>query len=382
MSKLRIARVEAFAFRYPNTRIVETSFGRMLDRPAVFVRVEDDEGAFGWGEVFANWPAAGAEHRVRLLELDIAPLVLGRQVESPVELFEQLTRVTRIRALQCGEEGPFRQVIAGLDTAVWDLFARRAGLPLRRFLRADAPDSVSAYASGIDFRVAEDVIADQRAAGFTTFKVKVGFGRQPPSEAEEVVRLANGLGIDEHLCADANQAWDRDSSMAFLERVESAGLLWLEEPIAADASDQDWAVLAQFQTPLAGGENISGLSAFDHTIAAGSLAVIQPDVAKWGGLSGCFEVARRAMNAGLRYCPHFLGGGIGLLASAELLAAAGGDGLLEVDSNQNPLRDAFLPEAPIEDGKWRCSSEPGLGITDLPVQISHYETARVDLNLA
>ena len=73
--------------------------------------------------------------------------------------------------------------------------------------------------------------------------------------------------------------------------------------------------------------------------------MLQPDLAKWGGLSGCWRVARKIRGAGLRYCPHFLGGGIGLIASAHLLAAAGGDGLLEVDVNPNPLRDAFAPWA-------------------------------------
>lgn len=57
-----ITRIEAFAFRAPIKTPVETSFGRMSDRPAVFLRIEDADGAFGQGEVFANWPAAGAEH--------------------------------------------------------------------------------------------------------------------------------------------------------------------------------------------------------------------------------------------------------------------------------------------------------------------------------
>ena len=66
--------------------------------------------------------------------------------------------------------------------------------------------------------------------------------------------------------------------------------------------------------------------------------MIQPDMAKWGGFTRCLSVARRIRAAGLRYCPHFLGGGVGQLASAHLLAAVGGEGLLEIDANPNPLR--------------------------------------------
>jgi L-alanine-DL-glutamate epimerase-like enolase superfamily enzyme len=72
----------------------------------------------------------------------------------------------------------------------------------------------------------------------------------------------------------------------------------------------------------------------------------------------------RVLEAGLRYCPHFLGGGIGLLASAHLLAASGGDGLLEIDANPNPLRNLLSGSlANIEDGRARLGFAPGLGVT-------------------
>lgn len=82
-----ITRIEGFAFRSPIAKPVETSFGIKRDRPAVFVRLEDDTDAFGWGEVFANWPAATAEHRINLLERDIAPLILGRAWAHPETCF-------------------------------------------------------------------------------------------------------------------------------------------------------------------------------------------------------------------------------------------------------------------------------------------------------
>ena len=84
-----IARIQAWAFRCPTKRPVATSFGVMHDRPAVLIRVEDRDGAFGWGEIWANWPAAGAEHRVRLLEMDLAHLVLDTKAASPEEFFPQ-----------------------------------------------------------------------------------------------------------------------------------------------------------------------------------------------------------------------------------------------------------------------------------------------------
>src|SRR5579863_4029448 len=78
-----IRSVRAFCYRYPLSTPVVTSFGRMLDRPAVFVRVEDAEGCVGWGEVWANFPSNGAEHRARLINEVLAPAISGLAAAEP-----------------------------------------------------------------------------------------------------------------------------------------------------------------------------------------------------------------------------------------------------------------------------------------------------------
>ncbi len=78
----RIERVEVFCYRVPVKVPVATSFGVMRDRPAVFVRLTDDTGCSGWGEIFANWPAAAAEHRAQLLVQDICDLVVGATIAN------------------------------------------------------------------------------------------------------------------------------------------------------------------------------------------------------------------------------------------------------------------------------------------------------------
>ena len=65
--------IQAFCYRYPLSTPVVTSFGRMLNRPAVFVRAEDEDGVVGWGEVWSNFPSTGAEHRARLVNEVLAP---------------------------------------------------------------------------------------------------------------------------------------------------------------------------------------------------------------------------------------------------------------------------------------------------------------------
>ncbi|GMG82450.1 mandelate racemase/muconate lactonizing enzyme family protein [Paralimibaculum aggregatum] len=372
---VRIARLDVHVFRVPITVPVITSFGTMRDRPAVFLRIEDTDSAFGWGEIFANWPAAGAEHRGRLLMEDVADLLLGETLAAPGEAMQTLTARTEIRALQCGEWGPFRQVIAGIDIAMHDLFARRAGVPVSALLAEAPADAVPAYASGIDIASWARGLEAARAAGFRAFKFKVGFDLERDLALLRDVHGA--LGEGERICVDANQAWQPAEAAAFSQAAAEIPLVWIEEPIRADMRRSAWkALAADVGHPLAGGENIAGFDDFAAAIDDGALQVIQPDIAKWGGLSGCLAVARQALEAGRMFCPHFLGGGIGLRGSAHLLAAAGGPGLLEVDINHNPLRDLTGPlSARMRDGCWQLDSDPGLGLEELPGAIARYQTA-------
>lgn len=371
-----IERVEVFCFRVPVKVPVATSFGVMRDRPAVFVKLTDQDGAFGWGEIFANWPAAAAEHRAQLLVQDICDLVVGARVAKTNDLHDSLTEQTHIRALQSGEWGPFRQVIAGLDIALHDMFARRAGLSVARFLNKDAARAVPTYASGIAIGSAPALIAEARAAGHDAFKVKIGFDAQRDLDALREITAT--LHEDEQLMADVNQAWSVNEAQSFVDQIDALGLGWLEEPVRADLPAAEWAKLAaRFSTPLAGGENIAGHMDFAAAIGARHLAVLQPDIVKWGGLSGCASVASKARDAGLRYCPHFLSGGIGLIASGHLLAAIGGDGLLEVDVNPNPLRDAFAA-AKVENGMLKIAETPGLGVEHLPEELAQFQTLALE----
>jgi D-galactarolactone cycloisomerase len=358
--RFTLTSVRAHVFRAPIESPVVTSFGTMHDRPMVLVRVADGDGVVGWGEAWCNFPTVGAEHRARLIESVIAPLVEGKDFESPREAFELLTSRAAVLVLQAGEPGPMAQAIAGVDIAMWDLVARRAGEPLWRFLGGQSP-RVRVYASGINPDRPEELAARRKAEGFTAFKLKVGFG-----EARDLANLRGlrkEIGSDAQLMVDANQGWVLHEACAIVPKLEDFGLGWIEEPLRADRPWNDWTTLARHtRIPFAAGENLLGEDAFYAALHSDALDVIQPDMAKWGGFSGCFPVAQQILQSGLRYCPHFLGGGIGLLASAHLLAAIGGDGLLEVDANPNPLRSLTCAGVDLPRGGTAIlADEPGLG---------------------
>lgn len=358
---IEVKSIHAMAFRVPVSEPVVTSFGIMRDRPAVLIRIEDKDGAVGWGEVWANFPSCGAEHRARLVCTALAPQLLGRRFESTAEAFLVLEGAMRILALQSGEWGPLAQALAGVDIALWDLVARRDGIGLQQALGGSRA-RVPVYASGINLADAPRTIESCRAQGFRAFKIKVGFGRD--RDLAIVREVAAGLLPGEQIMFDANQAWDLATAVEMGRSLAEFKPAWLEEPIPADRPVHEWRTLRESAAiPIAGGENLRGLQAFEGAIRSRALDVLQPDACKWGGVTGCATVGRAALDAGLRYCPHFLGAGIGLITSAHLLAALGGDGLLEVDSNFNPLRGLLgMPSPPIEGGFMPIPGGAGLGV--------------------
>src|SRR3954453_10089111 len=243
MDSATLARVEAHVFRTPIKEPVRTSFGTMTERAAVFVRVEDSDGARGWGEIWCNFPNAAAEHRALLFTDIVAPRALGKPIDDPVTLWAELERALHVLRIQSGDAGAFSAALAGLDLAIHDLRARKRGLPLWRSLggRDDAP--VPVYASGINpgkapFRTVENM----RAEGHRAFKLKIGFGID--TDLVSLSPVAASLASDERLMVDVNQGWDLAPAAATLPLLADFPLAWIEEPLMADRPAAEWTQVA------------------------------------------------------------------------------------------------------------------------------------------
>jgi L-alanine-DL-glutamate epimerase-like enolase superfamily enzyme len=354
----RIENVECWVLRAPIAQPVANAFGAMTNRPAVFLRITASDGAWGWGEVFSNFPQVGAEHRARLVDSLFAPLLHDVAADDPAPVRTMLERRTRPMAIQCGEPGPFAQITGAVDQALHDMAARRVGVPLWKHL--GGTNRVRVYASGIGPDRVDEVGVAKHAEGYRAFKLKVGF-----DAARDVANLAAmraALGADATIMCDANQAWSPADAPARIAALAPHNPYWMEEPITADEPHAAWRALADASdVPLAAGENLRGRAAFVDAIDAGYLAFVQPDVGKWGGITGGLEIARHAASRGVPYCPHWLAGGVGLAASMHALAASGNAGYLEVDANPNPLREEVFPFA-IDDGWVTLPETPGLGV--------------------
>jgi L-alanine-DL-glutamate epimerase-like enolase superfamily enzyme len=370
---IRIVEVRTLALEAPLARSVATPMGSVGSHVSLLVGVRDADGAEGWGEVWCNFPRFGIAHRARLVREVIAPLVKARAFTDPAEARAYLEAATAILRVQSGEPGPIAAAIAGVDIALHDLFARRAGVPLWRML-GGASGVVRAYASLGRAIEARPAIERCLARGLRAFKL-----HSSGSIADHIATVApvrEMLGESCELMLDVNSSWDPEAAIATVGELERFCLAWLEEPIPADAPFATWRRLARAAPmPLAGGENLLSDAALEAALRAKVLGVIQPDVTKWGGVSGCLAIARRAVAQGLRYCPHMFSGAVGVLASAHVLAASGStDGMLEFGAGDNPVRDALL-EVPVKDGTLDLGDAPGLGLRLEPGRLRDYLVA-------
>ena len=370
-----LVKAQAIVYRAPIAEPVQTSFGLMHNRPALVVMLEDRDGNRAWGEIWCNFPTVGAEHRARLFEALVAPLLLSKTWVSPQAVFSTLTKDLHILSLQSGEPGPIAQVIAGVDMALWDLIGKKLQQPLWQIFNGSP--SVQVYASGINPLHPEKIAQQKWTEGYRAFKLKIGFGAK--RDLDNLANLRAALGADIPIMVDANQAWSLQEAKEQIQQLAKYQPFWIEEPIAADSPLSAWQELANHSTiPLAAGENMRGMQEFSNAIESTAFAVLQPDMGKWGGFSAGVPLGQAIVNNKNMFCPHWLGGGIGLIASMHLKASANTFGFVEVDANPNPLRELLAPQLPkIVQGSITLNSAPGLGISpDLDAlkefQVPHY----------
>ena len=355
-----IAKLEILAFRAEIASPVVTSFGSIPARATALIRIEDTDGAHGWGEIWGNFPIITTAYRARLAATLLPGHLIGATIDSPGAFTAELARKFLILKVQASEHGPVNGVLAATNQALWDLAARKAGKPLRLLLNPGAPDAVPAYGSGLNPGDCVEVTERIRAEGYRAFKLKIGFGAE--TDRKNLRTLRAGMKAGERLFVDANQCWSLEEARAAIPMLLEAGVEWFEEPMVASTPAEQWRTLAaECPIPLAGGENILDPDGLVECVDW--FGYVQPDIGKWGGVDGCLDIARKTVAAGKTYCPHWLSGGIGLLHSAHILAAAGGAGLLEVDTNPNPLRTEVIKALPgIKDGAFQLGDAPGIGI--------------------
>lgn len=308
---MRISASRIIPYRLPLRQPWRSARGVFTHRAGWLVRLETETGLAGHGDC-APLPEAGtetAEAALACLE-EAVPLLHGN---TPGEAQDNLDgNACTLPAARCA-----------LETALLDLLAQQAGLPLARWLNAEAPLTVKANAmlGGLEEGVA-GLAAAALAEGFSALKLKVGLAA-PEIELERLRRLAAGLPPGTLLRLDANGAWSMEQAKRFIGGAAGLPVESLEEPLAHPRITRlrQLQLLAPF--PLAIDESLRNLGA-EGVLAEAAVRrlVLKPMVL--GGVRPSFALAKRAERAGIEcVATSTVDSAVGVLAAAHLAAALG-----------------------------------------------------------
>ncbi|GAA0765510.1 mandelate racemase/muconate lactonizing enzyme family protein [Ideonella azotifigens] len=323
----------------------------MTEVAMLFVEVQTEQGAEGLGFSYskrAGGPGQFAHAR------EIAPALLGEDPSDIGKLWDKLCWA----GASVGRSGLSTQAIGAFDVALWDLKARRAGLPLAKLLGAHR-DSVRCYntSGGFLHTPLEQLLVNAAASverGIGGIKLKVG---QPDRALDirrvEAVRKHLGDGVP--IMVDANQQWDRPTAQRMCRIFESFDLVWIEEPLDAYDHEGHAALAAAFDTPIATGEMLTSAAEHGDLIRHRAADYLMPDAPRVGGITPFLKVAAQADHAGLMLAPHFA-----MELHVHLAAAYPREPWVEHFDWLEPL---FNERLEIARGRMRVPKRPGLGIS-------------------
>ena len=356
-SQVTLAGVDVFPIQDTNGVSPGMALGEMPKRPALLLRLTDTEGCQGWGEIWANFPPRANLHKAHLIEDVMASRITGLSYTDPVEINQQLRTRLSTYFLHIGQCRVFEHLLAGLDIALWDLALRRAGRSFVEHMELPHKEAQT-YASSINPPDLQKLLTRHAESGQDFFKLKLGLNN---ARDLAFVERASKLKADHaRLMVDSNQSWSLAEAENILGALEDFDLVFSEEPLRADAPIAQWERLAQaLSIPLAGGENLYGIDEF-LTMANAGVQFLQPDVAKWGGVTGALALAEMLPD-GVSLWPHFMGTAVGQMAALSVSAAIGAGSVCEMDVNVNPLRTELCGDVlQIKDGSVALPKEPGL----------------------
>ena len=328
--------------------------GRPRDKlDSALIRIQTEDGTVAWGESYCVEPRA----LTAVVETLIAPLACGKDAGDDA-LLPGMQRMLH----NLGRSGPVVHALAGLDIALWDLRAKRAGVPLYQLLGGKRRDRVRVYASLLQYYGSAErldaVTTQALGEGYTEIKL-----HERTAEALAAVRRSTGPGVP--IMVDTNCAWTPAEAPDAIHAMRAYDPFWIEEPLWPPENDRELARLKQTcGVPLAVGENAASAYDLERLVDDETVQYVQPSVIKLG-LTAAWRIAQRCAGTSVVCAPQVAFFGPGYLASLHLIAAQ----QQEVALERLYVELAHVPygrSVPIEAGWVQVPDGPGLGADPEP----------------
>lgn len=337
-----------------------TSWGTYEHVSLVLVEIRTDAGINGVGETLARFaPKAYAE----LINNTLRPRLIGEPVH---EISAHWNNMRRALSGRCG--GMLIEAIAGVDIALWDILGKAANMPLWMLLGGQGRTSIPVYAASINW--VEDAEADAELdayleAGFPRIKIKTG--KQVKESCRRIERLRKRAGDAAELCIDSNWAYNLDGAIEVAKALEDNGYFWFEEPLNPEDEAGYEELRKHTSVPLAAGESNYTVDQAQRLVQNRTLSVLQPDIARSGGVTETRRMAEMAHACGVGYAPHIgMSGIVCETASIHVASAMPNLRMMECHSDISPFKTELADIASAsqrqKDGELSVPTGPGLGL--------------------
>lgn len=322
-----------------------------ISQETPIVTVYDSDGASGTG--YSYTIGTGGPSVIALLKHTLAPALIGKDADRIEGIWRDLlfaTHATSVGAITS-------LALAAIDTALWDLKCKKAGLPLWKAaggVRADVPlyTTEGGWLHIETGELVRDALAMQER-GFKGAKIKIG--REHLSEdAARLSAVRTAVGDRFEIMVDANQGFSLSEAIRRARMLEDHGIGWFEEPLPADDIASHAQLAARTSVPIAVGESIYSLGQFKDYLTTDAASIVQVDVARIGGITPWLKVAHLAEAHNVTVCPHFL-----MELHVSLVCAIPNAEWLEYIPQLDLITMQGLA---MENGRATPSGMPGLGI--------------------
>ena len=333
----------------------------------LFVRVESDDGAVGWGEASLEGHAEAVDGAFEALR--------DRFIGHDPRRIEDIWQVAYRGGFYRG--GPvLMSAIAGLEQALWDLKGKAVGLPAWEMLGGRVRDKIRAYAwiGGDRPNEIAEAARARRDQGFSAVKMNATAELDwigTPKLFDDVVKrveAAQAAGMDVGL--DFHGRVHRPMAKQLAKAIEPLGLLFIEEPLLSENPEGLRQIAQMTSTPIALGERLFSRWDFKPFFEMGAVDIIQPDLSHAGGILECRKIAAMAEAYDIAVAPHCPLGPLALASCLQLAACTPNVAIQEISLgiHYNVGHDLleFCTDKEVltpVDGYLAIPEGPGLGIT-------------------
>lgn len=366
--------------RVPKLKIAAIKAARLRGINSKFIRVYTDQGLTGDGETLDTVSAQD------IINNHLGPALVGRDpldIEGIwFDLWSWKAPPGGIPAVfMRGMGGPYLSALSGIEMALWDLAGKAMGVPLYRLFGGRVRDKIAVYYHAGQPEQARKIVqstgvrAIKTGIDNITQKGNPALGLDPGKvwnftltnrQVDEIVSfvasMRESLGPDVGLALECHTRYDTESAIQIAKAVEPYRPMWLEEPVPSDNAETMAAVRRATRIPIAAGENIYTRYGFREYLEKQAVSIIQPDMAKCGGLGEGRKIAAMAEVYHIPIAPHGVASTLGKVAYVHVCSTVPNFMILEWAHVFNQPLNRLMETAHYEAGFVHVPDAPGIGI--------------------